>query len=83
MRMRLVDQFPILGDIPLIGNAFKQKSGSVGKTELIVLITPHVVRNLNEARAATDEYRRQFDVSIPHLRGASRPIARTIARTLD
>jgi general secretion pathway protein D len=76
-------QFPILGDIPLIGNAFKQKSGSVGKTELIVLITPHVVRNLNEARAVTDEYRRQFDVSIPHLRGARRPIERTIARTLN
>lgn len=76
-------QFPILGDIPLIGNAFKQKSGSVGKTELIVLITPHVVRNLNEARAVTDEYRRQFDVSIPHVRGARRPIERTIARTLN
>ena len=34
------NQIPILGDIPLIGNTFKEKGGSISKTELIVLITP-------------------------------------------
>jgi general secretion pathway protein D len=77
------NQIPILGDIPLIGNAFKEKGGSVGKTELIVLITPHVVRNLNEAREITDEYRRKFDVYMPRSRGTQRSVARTIQRTLD
>jgi general secretion pathway protein D len=77
------NQFPVLGDVPLIGNVFRQKSGSIGKTELIVLITPHVMRNLNEAREITDEYRRKFDVGVPHVRGARRPIERTIARTLN
>ncbi|MEH2500330.1 general secretion pathway protein D [Bradyrhizobium sp. AZCC 1678] len=77
------NQLPILGDIPLIGNVFRQKNGSIGKTELIILITPHVMRNLNEAREITDEYRRKFDVGVPHLRGARRPIERTIMRTLN
>ena len=63
------NQIPLLGDIPLIGNAFKEKGGSVGKTELIVLITPRVVRSLNEAREITDEYRRKFDVYMLRPRG--------------
>jgi len=76
-------QLPILGDIPLIGNAFRQKGGNIGKTELVVFITPRVVRNLNEARDITDEYRRKFDVYIPHTRGARRPVERTLRRALE
>ena len=68
------NQIPILGDIPLIGNAFKEKGGAVGKTELVVLITPYVVRNLNEAREITDEYRRKFDVYMPRQRGTQRSL---------
>ena len=77
------NQIPILGDIPLIGNAFKEKGGTIGKTELVVLITPHVVRNLNEAREITDEYRRKFDVYMPRQRGTQRSLERTIQRTFD
>jgi general secretion pathway protein D len=76
-------QVPILGDIPVVGALLRQKTNSLGKTELIVLITPHVVRNLNQAREITDEYRRQFDVSLPHVRGARRPIGQTIERTFN
>jgi general secretion pathway protein D len=53
-------QIPILGDLPLVGNAFKQKDNSIGKTELIIIVTPHVVRDLNEARKVTDEFRREL-----------------------
>lgn len=77
------NQIPILGDIPLIGNTFKEKSGLVGKTELIVLITPHVVRNPNEAREITDEYRRKFDAHMLRPRDTRRSVTRTIQRTLD
>jgi general secretion pathway protein D len=77
------NQIPILGDIPLVGNAFKEKGNSVGKTELILLITPRVVRNSNDAREITDEYRRQFDVYMPRQRGGQRSVARTIQRLLD
>jgi general secretion pathway protein D len=77
------NQIPILGDIPFIGNTFKEKGGSVGKTELIVLITPRVLRNVNEAREISDEYRRKFDVFMPRPQGTQRSLARTIQRTFD
>jgi general secretion pathway protein D len=43
-------QVPIVGDIPILGNAFKQKDDQSEKTELIILITPKVMRNLEEAK---------------------------------
>jgi general secretion pathway protein D len=58
-------QIPILGDISFLGNAFKSKSDSASKTELIVLITPHIVRNPADARAITAEYRRNLNVYMP------------------
>jgi len=56
-------QVPILGDIPIIGNAFKNKTDQIKKTELIVFIKPRIVRDVNEARSVTEEFRRQLDFS--------------------
>lgn len=36
-------QVPVLGDIPFIGSLFKSTSEQTIKTELIVLITPHII----------------------------------------
>ncbi|MER9298052.1 type II secretion system secretin GspD [Mesorhizobium sp. M0621] len=58
-------QVPILGDIPIIGNAFKQKTDSIGRTELIIFIRPHVVRDINEAREVTDEFRGKISLQTP------------------
>ena len=58
-------QVPVLGDIPFIGNAFKDKDDRVEKTELIIMLTPRVVRDLNEARVVTEEYRRMVESFIP------------------
>jgi general secretion pathway protein D len=57
---RGASQIPIVGDIPLFGNAFKSKTNSAGKTELLIMITPHVVRTLAEARDITDEFKRKM-----------------------
>ena len=38
---------PILGSIPIIGNLFKSKSDRKEQTELMVLITPQLVRPLD------------------------------------
>jgi general secretion pathway protein D len=76
-------QIPIIGDLPLLGNAFKQKDNQLGKTELIIIITPHVIRNLDEARAVTDEFRRQLSVHIPRNRGQTRSFEETIRRTFE
>lgn len=58
-------QVPILGDIPIIGNAFKQKTDSIGRTELIIFIRPRVVRDINEAREVTDEFRGKISLQTP------------------
>jgi type IV pilus assembly protein PilQ len=36
---------PFLGDIPVFGNLFKQTSRSSAKTELLIFLTPRVVRD--------------------------------------
>lgn len=53
-------QIPVFGDVPLFGNAFKSKTDAAGKTELLIMITPHVVRTLTEARDITDEFKRKM-----------------------
>ena len=57
---KIANQVPVLGDIPIFGNAFKNKTDTVTKTELLIMITPHVVRSLGEARDITEEYKRQI-----------------------
>jgi general secretion pathway protein D len=60
-------QVPLLGDIPGIGNLFANKDNSIQKTELIILITPRVVRDGAESREVTEEYRRKISgVYMPH-----------------
>ena len=57
---------PGLADVPVVGALFGHRSDTVGRTELLVMITPHVVRNAAEAAAATEEIRRRIrSVAMP------------------
>ncbi len=51
---------PFLSTLPVVGGLFGDTDNSSSKTELIVLITPHVVDNLQKARAITDELRHRL-----------------------
>ncbi len=51
---------PGLSRIPVIGGLFGMQGTSKSRDELIVLITPTVVRNPQEVRELTDEYGRRF-----------------------
>ncbi len=46
---------PILGRIPIIGRAFGSTEETTTKTELIVLLEPHVIYDQNQISSATDE----------------------------
>jgi len=59
-RTRGSSGLPFLSDIPVVGGLFGTKDNKFNRTELIVLITPHVVDNLQKARAVTDELRRKL-----------------------
>lgn len=52
---RAQSRLPLLGRIPYLGVLFGNTRRSEGRSELLVLITPHVVRTVEEADLATKE----------------------------
>jgi general secretion pathway protein D len=77
---RTSKQIPILGDIPGLGVAFSARNNDVQKTELVILITPRVVRDGTESRLVTEEYRRKMNVYMPHTTTRARTPMNTVAR---
>src|SRR5882724_5856907 len=43
---QLISKVPGLGDIPVLGKLFQSKSFNKSKSELLVIVTPHIVRPL-------------------------------------
>ncbi len=60
-----VSGVPLLSDIPILGNLFKSNAELSRRTELLVLITPRVVRNATEAKEVTEELRRRLSTVLP------------------
>jgi len=75
-------QAPILGDIPILGNLLKHKDNKINKTELIIIITPYVMRNLREARQITDEFRRELSIGM-RVRPRVRSLEENVIRTFE
>ena len=50
-----VNKVPLLGDIPLLGNVFRSTNNDHQKTELLVFLTPTVVKDPAEAKRLKDE----------------------------
>ncbi|WP_206860038.1 type II secretion system secretin GspD [Lysobacter changpingensis] len=65
--------FPGLSRIPVIGGLFGQQRSSKTRNEVIVLLTPTIVRNPQEARNLTDEYTRRFRAMEPLQKKPRRP----------
>ena len=68
---------PLLKDIPLVGGLFAQNKSSGGRTELLVIITPRVVRTDVDIREVSEDLRerlkglRAIEVDLP---GGSNPV---------
>ena len=43
----VLNKVPFLGDIPILGTLFTSKEFQHNETELVVVVTPHLVRPLN------------------------------------
>ena len=52
---------PVLSKIPLVKYLFANKSHTRAKSELIIIITPHVVYTHEDAQKITDEFRKEID----------------------
>jgi general secretion pathway protein D len=64
---------PGLNRIPVFGRLFGSTTRSRNRTELIVLITPRVITNGEDAKQITDEYQRKFESLQPYRDGAAKP----------
>jgi pilus assembly protein CpaC len=54
----VVSKFPILGDLPIIGTLFRSSEFQKRESELIVIVTPHLVKPLDKTKQPlpTDQF---------------------------
>jgi len=72
---------PYLKDVPVLGTLFSSQTGTRARTELLVLLTPRVAHDQRDARALTEDLRRELvnaalvGPTLAHkpLRGSSNP----------
>jgi type II secretory pathway component GspD/PulD (secretin) len=56
-KLNATTKVPILGDIPLLGMLFKHKTTSNGKTELMIFMTPNIVKKPTDLVTMTSDER--------------------------
>ena len=59
-----VNKIPLLGDIPLLGYLFKTKSTNRTKTNLMILLTPRIVRTAADLAAVTYRQKQKFETAV-------------------
>lgn len=60
----IADKVPGLGNLPIIGRLFGSKHDEHDKTEIVLLITPYIVRNIERPDAAMLEFASGTDSAI-------------------
>jgi general secretion pathway protein D len=88
-----VNKVPGLGDLPLLGRLFSNDEHNKSKTELVLLITPHIVRNVTRPDAIYSEFPSGTESAIgsspraipssASVQGSSGPDARSAAELPD
>ena len=58
------NKVPGLGDLPIVGRLFGSVNDSNEKTEIVLSITPHLIRNIQRPSAALAEFRAGTDGSM-------------------
>lgn len=61
---RAAARIPGLGDLPTVGRLFSNRNETVNRTEIVLLVTPRVVRNLPRPDAASEEFASGTDAQI-------------------
>ena len=55
------NKVPFFGDIPVLGTLFKRRQVVDNSTEMVVLITPHIIESSAELEALTDAFRSKMN----------------------
>ena len=61
-RNRTRSGIPYLMDLPVVGRFFSTTSDESERTELIMLITPHVVRNRDDSQQVTESFKNSLGI---------------------
>jgi pilus assembly protein CpaC len=77
----VVSKYPLLGDLPILGPLFQSKQFQKEETELIIIVTPHLVKPLDMAKQTlpTDFYVEPTEAEfylMGKMEGSGRPKAR-------
>jgi general secretion pathway protein D len=59
-----IDKVPGLGDLPLLGRLFSNTKGTKNKTEIVLLVTPYIVRNVDQPGTMAAEFTSGTETSI-------------------
>jgi len=65
---------PLLADIPLLGNLFRYDAVSTRRTELLIILTPHIVRNRFEAEMIKEVESARIDWCLSDVIGMHGPV---------
>jgi pilus assembly protein CpaC len=76
----IISKFPVLGEIPVLGALFRSTSFRKNETELIVIVTPHLVKplDLTKQTLPTDSYIEPDDFEfylLGLLEGKEKPVS--------
>ena len=60
-----IDKIPGLGDVPVLGTLFKSDNFRRGETELVIVVTPYLVKpvSANQIALPTDAFQNSGDLS--------------------
>ena len=56
-------QIPLIGEVPVLGTLFKNKEDAIARTELLVAITPRIVKDSTQVRGITEEFRARINLT--------------------
>ena len=65
---------PGLKDIPVLGQLFRNNTNSSDRTELIVLITPYIIANDDDAQAVTEAFKKQLGEWTKTAQPSAKPV---------
>ena len=68
-RSQTSSRWPFLGDLPVIGWLFKGQQKTKTKSNLVILLTPHIVRTDEDIQRLREKYRRDYDSFIEESLG--------------
>jgi len=76
---KTVTQVPGLGDLPVVGRLFGEHTDNASKSEIVLLITPRVVRNLSRPQLQFEEFPSGTDAAI----GAAPLVLQTVSASAN